>query len=186
MVQKTRAYRGLPLEGFLARWYAKITAKSLADYRKAAEEVAAQVPDGGSVLEVAPGPGYLAIALAKLGNYRVTGLDISRAFVQMATANAQFAGVTATFHHGDVAAMPFAADSFDFLVCRAAFKNFSSPAQALAEMHRVLKPGSRALIVDLRSDASTEAINAYVQTMGIGPVNRWITRFTFKHMLLKR
>jgi ubiquinone/menaquinone biosynthesis C-methylase UbiE len=178
--------RGLPMEGFLARWYAKNTGRNLADYRKAAEVVAGQVARGGSVLEVAPGPGYLAIELARLGTFRVVGLDISKSFVQMATANAKQAGVAVTFHHGDAARMPFESDAFDFLVCRAAFKNFTEPVQALREMYRVLKPGGKALILDLRPDASAEAIDAHVRNMGLGWINALLTRLAFKYMLLKR
>ena len=46
---------------------------------------------GGDVLEVAPGPGYLAIELAKRG-YSVTALDISKSFVEIARGNADRAG----------------------------------------------------------------------------------------------
>ena len=51
--------------------------------------------------------------------------------------------------------------SFDLIICRAAFKNFSEPLQALHEMHRVLKPGGKALIMDLRRDASLEDIKTH-------------------------
>jgi ubiquinone/menaquinone biosynthesis C-methylase UbiE len=181
-----KGYKGLPLEGFLARWYAKVTGRNIEDFRKSAEMVTAQVPPGGSVLEVAPGPGYLAIELARLGNCRVVGLDISRTFVEMATQNAKNAGVAVTFHHGDAAAMPLDDDAFDFIVCRAAFKNFSRPVQALDEMARVLKPGGRAMIIDLSKDASLADINDHVHSMQLGLVNAAITKLTFKHMLLKR
>lgn len=172
------------MEGFVARWYAKNTAAR--DHRKVAELVAAQVADGGRILEVAPGPGYLAIELAKLGRYQVVGLDISQSFVQIATANAKDAGVEVAFHHGDAAHLPFPADSFDFIVCQAAFKNFREPVQALAEMHRVLKPGGKALILDLRRDASSEAINAEVKNMGLGWFNSLLTKLIFTHSLVKR
>jgi ubiquinone/menaquinone biosynthesis C-methylase UbiE len=181
-----KGYRGLAMEGFIARWYARNTAHHLADYRKAAELVAAELPKGGDVLEVAPGPGYLAIELAKLGPYRVVGLDISHSFVRMASENAAKAGVTATFEQGDAAVMPFAANSFDFVVCRAAFKNFAQPVRALTEMHRVLRPGGKALVFDLRPDASPQAIAAEVKRMGLGRINSLITKWIFKHMLVKR
>jgi 2-polyprenyl-3-methyl-5-hydroxy-6-metoxy-1,4-benzoquinol methylase len=125
--RRTKGYRGLAMEGFIARWYAQNTAGR--DHRKTAELVAGQVPAGGSILEVAPGPGYLAIELARLGSYRVAGLDISRSFVEMATANAKDAGVTATFHHGDAAQMPFPSDSFDFIVCQAASRTSVNPSR---------------------------------------------------------
>jgi ubiquinone/menaquinone biosynthesis C-methylase UbiE len=179
-----KAYKGLALEGFFARWYAKIT-KNRADFRESAGVVAGQVAAGASVLEVAPGPGYLAIELAKLGNYRVVGLDISRSFVEMARRNAKDAGVAVTFEHGNAAGMPFDPGSFDFVVCRAAFKNFSEPVRALHEMHRVLKPGGKALIFDLRPDASPEAIHAEIKNMALGWFNSLVTKLIFKYLLLK-
>src|SRR5205085_8517455 len=109
-----------------------------------------------------------------------------RTFVEMATRNAAEAGVAVTFQHGNAACMPFEADSFDFVVCRAAFKNFSEPVKALTEMHRVLKPGGQALILDLRPDASPDAIRAEVAKMNLGWFNALLTRLTFKHMLVKR
>jgi ubiquinone/menaquinone biosynthesis C-methylase UbiE len=176
------------MEGFVARWYARITGgeRQRDSYRASAGRVAARLASGAGVLEVAPGPGYLAIELARLGDYRVVGLDLSRSFVEMARRNAAAAGVAVTFEHGSASDMPFAADAFDFVVCRAAFKNFADPVQALNEMHRVLRPGGKALIIDLRPDASKEAIHAEVKKMGLGWFNALLTRLTFKHMLVKR
>jgi ubiquinone/menaquinone biosynthesis C-methylase UbiE len=183
-----KGYKGLPLEGPLARWYARITGtgKNLGEFRKLAGTIAGQVAEGGRVLEVAPGPGHLAIALARLGGYRITGLDISHSFVRMAAKNASRAGVEISFQQGDAAAMPFASDSFDFCVCRAAFKNFTRPVEALKEMYRVLRPGAKALILDLRRDAPVDAIDAEVRGMGLGSINSLLIELAFKHMLLKR
>jgi ubiquinone/menaquinone biosynthesis C-methylase UbiE len=178
--------KGLGMEGPLARWYAKTTLRDIAEFRRLAGALADRVSEGGAVLEVAPGPGYLAIELAKLGAHRVTGLDISRSFVRMAAENAARAGVSVTFLHGDVAAMPFDPDSFDFLACRAAFKNFAEPVRALDEMHRVLKPGCEALIIDLRGDASLADIDRYVNGLGLGRIDRLVTKLIFRHLLLKR
>jgi ubiquinone/menaquinone biosynthesis C-methylase UbiE len=182
----SKAYKGLAMEGWIARWYARNTAKSMAEFRADARRVAAQLRDGGRVLEVAPGPGYLAVELAKLGGYRIVGLDVSASFVRMATANAAEAGLDVTFRHGDAAAMPFDDASFDLVVCRAAFKNFSRPVRALAEMHRVLAAGGKAVVIDLRPDASPAAIDAHVAGMGLGWFDALMTRWIFKHSLIKR
>src|SRR5262245_14531482 len=98
--RSTKGYRGLAMEGIIARWYARNTATR--DHRATAELVAARAKSGGRILEVAPGPGYLAIELAKLG-FRVSGLDISRSFVEIANDNARRAGVHIAFHHGNAA-----------------------------------------------------------------------------------
>src|SRR5204863_8114383 len=113
-----------------------------------------------------------------LGTYQVFGLYISASFVQIQRAKAKQAGVTVEFHQGDAAHMPFGAATFDFIICRAAFKNFSEPAQAIREMHRVLKLGGTALIIDLRGDASPEDIRTAVGNMGLGAINRLLTQAT--------
>jgi ubiquinone/menaquinone biosynthesis C-methylase UbiE len=72
------------------------------------------------------------------------------------------------------------------MVCRAAFKNFSDPVGALAEMHRVLRSGGQALIIDMRHDASDAAIDEAVAAMQLGRFDAFVTRATFRHMLRKR
>ena len=181
-----KGYKGIGMEGFTAKWYASLTRKAADDFKALAGRVAAETPRGSDVLEVAPGPGYFAIELAKLGGYRVTGLDISHTFVAIARKNASEAGVKVDFRHGNVSDMPFDDQSFDFLLCRAAFKNFSQPVPALQEMYRVLKPGGRALIIDLRKDAPQASVSQAVDEMHLGKVNTLITKLTFRFMLLKR
>jgi ubiquinone/menaquinone biosynthesis C-methylase UbiE len=181
-----KAYRGVALEGMLATWYARNTAKLHADFDACARRIAAELPPRAEVLEVAPGPGYLAVALARLGPYRVTGLDISHSFVRMARAHAGQAGVAVDFRHGNAAEMPFADESFDFVVCRAAFKNFTDPVGAITETYRVLRAGGRALVIDMRNDATDREIDTAVDGMRLDRVNALITRATFKRMLRKR
>src|ERR1700677_2853057 len=164
----TKPYIGLGMEGFVARWYAKSTRRDLADFQRQARETAAHLPPHADVLEVAPGPGYFSLELARLGSFRITGLDISRTFVQIAQTAAREQSLQIDFRHGNASAMPFPADSFDFVFCRAAFKNFSQPVAAINEMHRVLRPGGRALIVDLRNDVSPDEIDSYVKNSGRG------------------
>jgi ubiquinone/menaquinone biosynthesis C-methylase UbiE len=181
-----KPYRGISMEGGLAAWYARITRKDLGEFQRLAREVAKALPSNARVLEVAPGPGYLTVALAKLGPFKITGLDISQSFVRMASEQAKREGVAARFIHASASDIPLEDGLFDLIICRAAFKNFSEPLKALNEMHRVLKPNGRAIIIDLRKDASWEEIVAYVDGLHISRWNTWMTKFTFKHMLLKR
>ncbi len=180
-----KPYKGLPMEGIIATWYARNTANDVRGTRKSASFIADRLKPGARVLEVAPGPGYLAIEIAKLGDYSVSGLDISHSFVRIAAENARKAGVSVDFGYGDAAHMPFPDESFDFVVCRAAFKNFSDPVGALNEIHRVLMPGGRSSIFDLRKDASPAAIDDEVAGMHMSALNAMLTRWTFRAVLLK-
>jgi len=180
-------FKGPEMEGPVARWYARIRgSKSQIElYRKQARELTAGLPDGAAVLEVAPGPGYLTIELARLGRYQVTGLDISHTFVEIASRNAAQANVTVDFRQGDVAAMPFAAESFDLVVCQAAFKNFTLPKSALSEMHRVLRRAGTAVIQDMSREATHADIDGEVKTMDLGPLGTFTTKATLE-MLRRR
>jgi ubiquinone/menaquinone biosynthesis C-methylase UbiE len=181
-----RGYRGVGMEGPIASWYAKNTGRDLTRFRRMAATIAARTPAGSRILEVAPGPGYGAIELARAGSYHVTGLDISESFVRIARENARAAGADVDFHHGNASAMPFPDASFDVIVCTAAFKNFTDPVGALNECERVLAPGGGALIYDLRKDASLEEIDKEVRGMDLSPVNAWMTKWTFRTVLLRR
>src|SRR5262245_24157154 len=184
MTTAQKAYKGVAMEGVIATWYTKNTGRELRRFKDMAQTVVQRAPAGCRILEVAPGPGYLSIELAQRG-YRVTALDISKSFVRIAQNNADAAGVAVDVRLGNASAMPLPIASFDFVVCSAAFKNFSDPLGALNEMHRVLAPGGQASIFDLRKDALREDIEAEVRGMRMSPINAWVTRLTFRFMLLK-
>lgn len=181
-----KPYKGLGMKGPVARWYTSLTRKSLGDFKALARRTAEQIPPQASVLEVAPGPGFFAVELAKLRPYKIIGLDISETFVEIARANAAQANVRVDFRLGNASRLPFADESFDFLFCRAAFKNFTEPQRALAEMYRVLRPSGKALIIDLRRDTSNEAVEQQINAMRLGTINSLLTKLTFRFMLLKR
>src|SRR5437879_13162493 len=115
-------FKGPEMEGPIARWYARVrgSQSQLDAYRKQAFQLTAGLPSGARVLEVAPGPGYLAIEMARPGGLRVTGLDVSRTFVAIASDNARRAGVTVDFRLGALARMPFPTRSFDLGGCQEA------------------------------------------------------------------
>ena len=175
---KPKGYKGMGMEGVVARWYARIrrTDSQMEDWTKQAEELTKNLPSGAAVLEVAPGPGYFAVEMARRGRFHVTGLDISHTFVEIARDNARKAGVTVDFQEGDASRMPFGDESFDLIICQAAFKNFSRPEQVLNEMYRVLRAGGTAVIQDMSKDASTADIDDEVSRMRLGSLNAFMTR----------
>jgi ubiquinone/menaquinone biosynthesis C-methylase UbiE len=180
-----KPYKGMAMEGPIASWYARNTKGDMRGYRVCAEAVTRGLLPGARILEVAPGPGYLAFEIARRGDFRVYGLDISASFVKIATDLARDEGLDVAFRQGNASDMPYPDGSFDVIVCRAAFKNFSDPLGALDEMHRVLAPGGRASIFDLRKEATREEIDVEVDGMRLSRVNAFLTRFIFRTTLLK-
>jgi ubiquinone/menaquinone biosynthesis C-methylase UbiE len=179
-----KGHKGVGMEGLIATWYAWQTAKDMDRFRSTAHRLASLIKRNACVLEIAPGPGYLAIELAKLTGCRMVGVDISQTFVHLARDNARQAGLDIAFEWGDAADLPFPTDGFDLIVCCAAFKNFFRPLAALDEMHRVLKPGGTAVIIDLRKDFLPREVNNYVR--GEGMINAAVIKLTFNTMLKKR
>ena len=123
-------------------------------FRHIAGEVAAVAPPGAAVLEIGCGPGHLAIRMARDHGLRVTASDLDPAMVALAAANADrvFAPddpARPTVVVGDVAALPFASGSFDVAVSTFSMHHWADPAAGLAGLHRVLRPGGRALVWDL-------------------------------------
>jgi ubiquinone/menaquinone biosynthesis C-methylase UbiE len=164
IMKQQRRFKDIGIEGRSARWYDNNTRRHrLAEMKEYAKEAARYIHDGCSVLEVAPGPGYLAIELGKLGKFRIIGLDISKDFVEIARRNAKEAGVEVEFRHDSADDIPFPDNTFDFIICTAAFKNFKEPFKALSQMYRVLSSGGTALIIDMDRNASSQQIEDYTK-----------------------
>jgi ubiquinone/menaquinone biosynthesis C-methylase UbiE len=185
MTATVKAYKGMGMEGSTARWYDRTTRKDMPEIKRLAQRIASALSPAAQVLEVAPGPGFLSIELAKRG-LQVRAVDISKTFVEIASRNAAAEGVQARFDLGNAASLPVEDASVDFVVCRAAFKNFTEPVKALAEFRRVLRPGGTALLIDMRRDVSMAAIRQYVEGLGVNRLNRWFMMFVFRNMLIKR
>jgi ubiquinone/menaquinone biosynthesis C-methylase UbiE len=181
-----RRKKDLAIEGLTARWYNKNARKHrLGEMKEYAALMAMDLKAGSAVLEVAPGPGYLAIELAKLGDYHIVGVDISKTFVEIARANAREAGVVVEFLQGNVSVIPYPNDSFDAVACTAAFKNFKEPVKALTEIYRVLKPGGVVLIVDMNRDVSDRQIGHLTRKMGVKGLEALFLKLTFRYFLRK-
>jgi SAM-dependent methyltransferase len=119
-----------------------------------AANVAAVTSDGARVLEVGCGPGHLSVRLAHQHGLELTSLDLDPVMIARAQANTDRAanrgGRRPSFLVGDVAALAFPDRSFDLVVSTLSMHHWADPAAGLAEIGRVLRPGARALIWDLR------------------------------------
>ena len=110
---------------------------------------------GGDVLEIGPGPGYVGLELAKkLSPVSLTGCEISPAMIDFAQKNATEYGISARYVQGSCTQMPFADASFDSVISNGSLHEWENPLRAFDEIHRVMRPGGRFCITDLRRDIS--------------------------------
>ena len=176
MIKFFKRFQDLEVKGQKARDYDKLTREHrMGEIKRQAKEVATYIKDGDSVLEIAPGAGYLSIELSKLGKFNITGMDISHDLIEICKQNALEAGARdITFLQGNVSNMPFQANRFNFIICVLSFKNFKEPSKALEEMYRVLKPGGMALIMDLNRKASLQATKKIAENMGLKGIPAYI------------
>lgn len=127
------------------KWKAKSAAMGR-DVTQAFVDYANPQP-GMRVLDLACGTGEPAITLAgRIGPQgRVTALDLSPDILQIAAARARQRNISnLTTHAADAHHLPFPDNSFDLGTSRFGVMFFADPVRALAEIHRVLRPGARA------------------------------------------
>jgi ubiquinone/menaquinone biosynthesis C-methylase UbiE len=183
MIKNMRKTKDVGIYGLTAKWYDKNSRKSrMTQMQTYANEVASFVGKRANILEVAPGPGYLSIELAKKG-FNVTGVEISPDFVKIEKDNAKEANVSVDFKEGNASHLPCEDSFFDSIICSAAFKNFKDPVKALSEMYRVLKAGGTSLIIDMNYEATSEDINNEIRQTGMKGFDKHFVKFAFKTFL---
>lgn len=119
---------------------------------------AARVAAGDHVLDVCCGTGTLALAAQRRvgASGSVRGVDMSPEMVARAQAKAARAGQAVGFEVASAAALPFADQAFDVVMCSLALHHLDRDTRecAIAEMHRVVKPGGRVAVVEFGARAS--------------------------------
>ena len=124
------------------------------------QAVVASGIDHGLVLEVGPGPGYLGLEWLKLTEgTELRGVDISPEMIALAESNAREYGLAdrARYVLGDGQKLPFEDGLFDAVFTSNSLHEWSEPEKTIEEIHRVLTPGGRYFISDLRRDVSLPA-----------------------------
>jgi len=100
--------------------------------------------EGHDVLDLGCGVGWAAhLARARGGATRVVGIDFSHRALSL--AQGAVAGVS--FVQGDGTTLPFVGGAFDRLISFGSVEHFPDVGLGLAEVHRVLRPGGRAVLV---------------------------------------
>ncbi len=109
------------------------------------------------ILDIATGTGDLAILLArKLDPLTVVGVDLSEGMVEIGRKKVTAAGLddVITLGIGDCLQLPFPDSSFDCITCAYGVRNFQDLAAGYGEMHRVLRTGGVAVILELSTPRS--------------------------------
>lgn len=118
-------------------------------------------PADARVLEVATGPGHVAMAFAKLAR-EVVGVDLTEAPLRIAQRmRSERALGNVTFRTADAEHLPFRDGEFDVVLCRFAFHHFERPAVVISEMSRVCRTGGTVAVEDLTSSEHPERAEYY-------------------------
>ncbi|HWX75569.1 MAG TPA: methyltransferase domain-containing protein [Solirubrobacteraceae bacterium] len=117
--------------------------------RRAAARTTLAASRGERILDVGCGPGFFCEELlAEVGEHGwVTGLDASPHMLALAKRRcAEHENVA--FQEADATALPVEAASFDAALCVQVLEYVSDYSQALAELHRAVRPGGRVVVWD--------------------------------------
>ncbi len=108
-----------------------------------------EIPPGSTILDIACGTGILTFRLAGLvPEGKVAGVDFSPEMIKQARAKLPGGESNATFIEGNAEDLPFPDNSFDYVTCSFSFHHFPNHEKAVQEMHRVLKNGGQAYLID--------------------------------------
>jgi ubiquinone/menaquinone biosynthesis C-methylase UbiE len=109
----------------------------------------------GCALEIGPGPGYLGLEWLKCTQgTTLKGLDISADMIAVAERNAREYGLSerVEYVHSSGSKMPLDDNTFDAVFTNGSLHEWSDPRSTFNEIWRLLKPGGKVFVSDLRRD----------------------------------
>lgn len=108
------------------------------------------------ILDVATGTGDFAIEALRLNPEKVVGIDISEGMLEVGRKKMADKGhdKIISMQTADSENLPFADNNFDAIIVAFGVRNFENLKKGLAEMHRVLKPGGKVVILECSNPRS--------------------------------
>ena len=134
------------------------------------------------VLDVACGTGIVARQAAPSvgAQGQVVGLDLNPVMLGVARSRPAPSGAAIQWQEGNAMALPFPEGSFDVVLCQHGLQFFPDRDGAGREMHRVLTPGGRAIVMVLQSLAQHPVFEALMESVARNlslPVSAVMTPF---------
>jgi len=128
--------------------------------------VAAPVPKSPVILDAGCGQGKsFRLLNDAFAPGKIVGIDCHDESLAHASEAARHCGTLVELRHADCASIPLADASVDIVFCHQTFHHLVEQERALAEFHRVLKPGGVLLFA--------ESTDAYIKS--------WVIRLLFRH-----
>jgi SAM-dependent methyltransferase len=151
-------------------------------------------PDGSTVLEAGCGIGAQTVTLARRSpGAHFTAIDVSAASLAEAGRRAEQAGLAnVAFAQADIFDLPFGPASFDHVFVCFVLEHLPRPAEALAALHRLLRPGGTMTVIEgdhgsayfhPDSDAARDAIRCQVDLQRAAGGNASIGRQVYPLMV---
>lgn len=108
----------------------------------------ALLPRGGRVLDLAAGTGDLTVDLTRIGRHRVVSADFTFEMLLAGRTKLARRAPDASQCTADALSLPFVSASFDGVTVAFGVRNFADPVTGLREMHRILRGGGAAGVLE--------------------------------------
>lgn len=137
---------------------------------------------GMCVLEIGCGLGTDGAQFAKAGA-SYTGVDLTDAAIELAQKRFTLSQLPGTFRTADAEALDFPDDTFDVVYSHGVLHHTPDTAGAVKEIHRVLKPGGRAIVMLYHRDSYNYRVNISILRRAGVHLLRWNAGVKFVHLI---
>jgi SAM-dependent methyltransferase len=120
---------------------------------------------GRKVLDIGCGNGYVASRYAREGA-DTFGIDLTEAAVRLSRQRFDLLGLKGGFATASAEELPFANETFDCVCSMGVLHHTPDPERAIKEIHRVLKPGGRVILMLYHRDSALYQVRFRLEALG--------------------